>query len=262
MTASLILMYHSIAESSSDPYSVSPQAFRGQLGALRAHGFEIVPLSELLPTLGAGVSRSVGKRVALTFDDGYRDFARQALPILRKQSAPATVFLVTGMLGQLSSWSRSGARERLMSEKEVRCIKAQGISLGSHSASHAPLPLLGPEELRRQLERSRAALAELGESFHPFSYPWGEWTAREARAVRDAGYHCALAVGEGTELTAANLYSLPRIAMRRDLDLKGFQALLARTPLELGLRRGYRKLRATLASLARVAGRRCAPGAG
>ncbi len=250
MPGPFILMYHSIKVGSPDPYSVPPDAFRRQLEALLEEGFEIVPLSSFLPLLQAGQVGALRKKAVLTFDDGYRDFAETALPILLEYRAPATVFLVTGMLGKSASWSRCSTGERLMSEREAHLVRASGFTLGSHTATHADLTSLGPHELKWQLHDSREVLTSLGEGFHAFSYPWGAWSPAAAQAVRDAGYRCALAVGESTACSAGNLYCLPRITMRRDLELERFRKLLARGALEAGVRRGCRRLRAALALVA------------
>ena len=46
-----ILMYHSIVDSSDDPYAVSVAAFREQIRRLSEHRFEVVPLSTLVPAI-------------------------------------------------------------------------------------------------------------------------------------------------------------------------------------------------------------------
>jgi peptidoglycan/xylan/chitin deacetylase (PgdA/CDA1 family) len=240
MVGPSILMYHSIADNSDDPYSVSVDAFRKQISWLSEYGFDVVPLSFLLQSIQARNYRILRKKVVITFDDGYQDFLKNALPVLLERGAPATVFLVTDMLGGRAPWNESGTHVRLMSEDEVRSIKAQGISLGSHTATHAKLTLLDHEDLQRQLRDSHDALTNLGESFYSFSYPWGQWTRQIVDAVKAAGYECAVAVGEQTRLTAANAYLLPRITMRRDMDLNRFQSLLTRTRIEMEIRRGYR----------------------
>lgn len=232
-------MYHSIADNSDDPYSVSVGAFREQISWLSGSGFDVVPLSFLLRSIQAREYGILKKKVVMTFDDGYQDFVDNALPILLNRGVPATVFLVTDMLGGRASWKESGTDERLMSEDEVRSIKSRGISLGSHTATHVKLTHLGHEELKRQICDSRDRLVSLGESFYAFSYPWGQWSNQVADAVKASGYECALAVGERTRLAAANAYCLPRIPMRRDMDLKHFQSLLSRTSIEMELRRGY-----------------------
>jgi peptidoglycan/xylan/chitin deacetylase (PgdA/CDA1 family) len=238
-------MYHSIVDGSDDPYAVSVGAFREQIRWLSEHGFEVVPLSTLVRSIQTRSYGNLRKKVVITFDDGYKDFLDNALPILLVNGAPATVFLVTDLLGGSPAWNESGAHERLMSEDEVRCIKAQGISLGSHTATHANLPLLNHEDLRRQLTDSRDTLNFLGESFYAFAYPWGQWSNQAVEAVKATGYECAVAVGEQTRFTPDNTYVLPRIAMTHDMDLKRFQSLLTRTHVEIELRRRYREFRET-----------------
>ncbi|MGA2226342.1 MAG: polysaccharide deacetylase family protein [Syntrophobacteraceae bacterium] len=238
-----ILMYHSIVDSSDDPYAVSVGAFREQIRWLSEHGFEVVPLSILVRSIQTRKKGNLRKKVVITFDDGYKDFLDNALPILLSYRAPATVFLVTDLLGGRASWNESGMHAPLLSEDEVRCIKARGISLGSHTATHVNLPLLNREEMRRQLRDSHNRLTLLGETFYALSYPWGQWSRQVVDTVKASGYECATVVGEQTGFTADAIYLLPRITMTRNMDLRRFQSLLKRTLFEMELRRRYRKFR-------------------
>lgn len=235
-----ILMYHSIGGYPDDKYSVRVDAFREQLCWLFEHGFETISLQLLLRMIQAGHCRGLGKKVALTFDDGYKDFIDNALPVLLEYNAPATVFLVTGLLGTGASWAGSGAR--LMSEEEARHIKAKGVSLGSHTASHANLLLLSEEEMVRQLMDSRQKLTELGESFFPFSYPWGRWSRPVADAVKAAGFECAVAVDGHLRAARADAYRLPRITMTCEMDLCHLRSRLTRTAAEVAMRRKCRAM--------------------
>ena len=235
-----ILMYHSIAEDPEDPYAVPANKFQDQVSWLIEHGFEPLPLAAMVSLLKSGDYQGLTRKVVFTFDDGYRDFLTTALPVLLRHKAPATVFIVAGMLGEKASWNENGKHVQLMAEDEIRHIKAQGVALGSHTMTHANLTTLDREELYRQLTESRSRLGDLGESFYTFSYPWGQWSSPAAEAVKAAGYECALAVGELTRCTVANIYFLPRITMTRAMDLKRFQSLLTRTRIETEIRRGYR----------------------
>jgi|SRR5208283_1441523 len=236
-----ILMYHSVADNSDDPCSVTVDAFREQISWLSDHGFEVVPLSSLVRSIQTRSYRNLRKKVVITFDDGYKDFLSNALPILLDHRASATVFLVTDMLGAYGSWSKYGTHVPLMSEEEVRCIKAQGISLGSHTGTHANLTLLNHEDVQRQLRDSHHRLTLLGESFYTFAYPWGLWSSQIADAVKAAGYECAVAA-EGGQMrpAAANPFILPRIGVGRDMDLKRFRLYLTRTPIVTEIRRRCR----------------------
>ena len=66
-------------------------AFERLLRWLRRH-FECVPLMELLDSPATEGKRL---RVALTFDDGWRDNATQAFPLLQRYQVPASIFLST-----------------------------------------------------------------------------------------------------------------------------------------------------------------------
>ncbi len=87
-----ILMYHGIVRT---PLSVpdwcflDESAFRGQMEFLAEHS-RVVPLLEAPRALAAGEAV-----VALTFDDGFRNFLEVAHPILERHALPSTVFLPT-----------------------------------------------------------------------------------------------------------------------------------------------------------------------
>lgn len=94
----LILLYHRIARPPIDPWNlcVSPENFAAHVAALQQYA-RVVPLTELLAaTVSAPTERPP---VAITFDDGYVDNLRVALPILTEAGVPATVFVTTGSLG-------------------------------------------------------------------------------------------------------------------------------------------------------------------
>lgn len=94
---SLILIYHRVTETTSDPWmlSVSPRNFAEQLEVIRKHD---LPIS-LRGLNGALDKRRLPRRsVVVTFDDGYADNLYEAKPLLERYGVPATVFVATGIL--------------------------------------------------------------------------------------------------------------------------------------------------------------------
>jgi len=152
-------IYPHVPDHSDEPYSVSVNAFRQKISWIIEHGFDVVSLSFLLRSIQRRNYSLLKKKVVITLDDGYKDFLTNASPILLDHKATATVFLVTDMLGGSASWNNAGPDEQLMSEDEVRSIKAHGITLGSHTVTHANLSLLDWNDLQRQLSDSRGCLA-------------------------------------------------------------------------------------------------------
>jgi peptidoglycan/xylan/chitin deacetylase (PgdA/CDA1 family) len=94
----MILMYHRVARPEVDPWalSVSPAHFAEQLEVLRRSRV-CLPLTDLV--LGLKEQRLPARALAITFDDGYADNLHQAAPALERYQVPATVFLVSGVLG-------------------------------------------------------------------------------------------------------------------------------------------------------------------
>jgi peptidoglycan/xylan/chitin deacetylase (PgdA/CDA1 family) len=93
----VILLYHRVAVSDSDPWSlcITPERFSEHLEVLR----ECVPITFQQVNLS---DRYGGKRprVVVTFDDGYADNLYAAKPLLERYGIPATVFVVTGYVGK------------------------------------------------------------------------------------------------------------------------------------------------------------------
>ncbi|WP_313741703.1 polysaccharide deacetylase family protein [Pseudomonas sp.] len=76
---------------------LGPQAFDRLLRWLRQY-FDCVPLMSLLDP-GQPPRAGQRPRVALTFDDGWRDNALHAFPLLNQHRVPASIFLSTDYIG-------------------------------------------------------------------------------------------------------------------------------------------------------------------
>jgi peptidoglycan/xylan/chitin deacetylase (PgdA/CDA1 family) len=74
---------------------VGPKAFEHLLVWLRKH-FDCVPLMDILQPTSLKSSRP---KVTLTFDDGWRDNAVNAFPLLQKHQVPASIFLSSDFIG-------------------------------------------------------------------------------------------------------------------------------------------------------------------
>ena len=74
--------------------SATPASFAAQIAMVARH-FDPVSLPDVLASLD-DPARLPPRAVLVTFDDGYRDFAAHAWPVLRAASVPATMFVATG----------------------------------------------------------------------------------------------------------------------------------------------------------------------
>ncbi|GAA3487045.1 MULTISPECIES: polysaccharide deacetylase family protein [Streptomyces] len=202
-----ILMYHSVADPTDDPYGITVAAHRldHHLRWLRRRGLTGVGVGALLRAHAAGRSRGL---VGLTFDDGYADFLHAALPALRRHACTATVFVLPGRPGGSNEWDPLGPRRALLTESGIREAAEAGMEIGSHGLVHRDLTRATREELLAETRHSRALIADLtGRPPEGFCYPYGVFDRRVAAAVREAGYSYGCAIDPGP---LTGVFALPR----------------------------------------------------
>ena len=206
-----ILMYHQISDlpEAQDPkrLAVSPSEFAKQLEFLVENGYQCVPLDRVIEEL-SGARRPTSKQVAITFDDGFRDFYTTAAPLLQQYKLPATVFMVTGCAGAMSDWrgmSGSSAAS-IMSWAQVREMVAAGFQFGSHTVSHPNLITLSSDEIRVEVANSKKKMEdELGRVVDLISYPYGSSDGRVQDIASACGYRAGLGTDRGRG-TAMNIW--------------------------------------------------------
>jgi peptidoglycan/xylan/chitin deacetylase (PgdA/CDA1 family) len=166
-----ILTYHSIDRSGS-PISVAPDAFAGHVAWLASGRVRVTGLAELL------AMPDDCDAVALTFDDGFENFAAVAAPQLLRHGLAATLFVVPGFVGRTNAWTHDQPAEiplmRLMDWQTVREMAACGFTVAAHTMTHANLTRLPPDRIRDEMTSSIAAIEhETGARPRLFAYPYG-----------------------------------------------------------------------------------------
>lgn len=226
-----ILLYHSLtvhASSAYRPYAVDPARFRAQMELLAGAGYHTLTVHELAAIL-ADPAREVPPLTALvTFDDGFDEVHRVALPILSGLGLTATAYVVAGAVGSTSSWlagDGEGGR-RLLDWGQIRELDAAGVEIGSHGHTHRQLDVLSGPSAADEVRRSKAVLEDgLGSAVSTFAYPHGYHSSAVKALVRDAGYVAACGVKHALSHAADDRWALGRAvvsAETTDEDLRGW----------------------------------------
>lgn len=168
----VVLMYHRVLPAD-DPEReveqpgmyVSPETLDMHLTVLQQH-FEFVHLDDWVRA--AAVGEALPRLAcAVTFDDGWRDNYVHALPVLERHLVPATIFLVSSMIGSTESFwpnllarrlvarpldaSLPGALGKVLAPAQARAMAEGKWTVTALDAAIVLAKSLGEEEIRALL---------------------------------------------------------------------------------------------------------------
>ena len=193
-TVAKILMYHyvRVVDAKADPLgyrlSVNPTEFDHQLTFLQQLGYHAMAMKDVI---GAKVDT---RAMVLTFDDGYEDFYTTAYPILKKHGMTATVYIITGKIG-----------DQYMTWDQLNELKSAGFEIGAHTVTHPNLSKLSETQQKQQIDESKATLeSKLGITVNTFAYPSGKYNDTTVNLVKEAGFQTAVTTQPGAITTNTN----------------------------------------------------------
>jgi peptidoglycan/xylan/chitin deacetylase (PgdA/CDA1 family) len=172
-----VLMFHQVRPASAKGFQphkaleITPAFLDAVLAHLTECGYEIIPIDDLAERIHNPIP---GRPFAvLTFDDGYRDTAQYALPVLKRHAAPFTVFATTGFAdGTAPLWwldlaetiemgSFASDAERTTAFRSLVARQLKNADLQSRTASLAAKAGIDTLARTRQLCLDRESLRAL-----------------------------------------------------------------------------------------------------
>ena len=246
-----VLMYHGISPDPDTraPYFQTlthPEVFAEQIEFLRNAGYTGVTLSEGLGRLQAvRTSTSSRPAVAITFDDGFRDFLTEAVPVLRRHGFRATMYLPTAFIGH----TRQRFKEReCLTWAEIKGLHAEGFEFGSHTVSHPRLVDLDWSVIRAELTESRRSIEEqLGAPVTAFAYPYAfpqtseMFVSQFGRLLKETGYRSCVTTMIGRVRAHDDRLHLRRLPVNSCDDVRLLRAKLEGAYDWVGMAQGVLK---------------------
>lgn len=238
-------------------YCLSLERFREQMECILKNGYGTLHLDQVIslpssakkeaviPRLDRGIEKDTGFRIkcgmtdslrngslhlnanarifdkslVITFDDGWVDNYTNVFPILQEYGLTATIFVVTGFIGQ----------PNYMSWHHVREMSGAGISIQSHTVSHRPLATLRDEEIESELVLSKKTIEDaIGKRVDFLSLPHGIFNGRVLKMAKELGYRAVCTSEPGFKHEYNHLPVMKRINISDRLPLDTFGKTLER----------------------------------
>jgi peptidoglycan/xylan/chitin deacetylase (PgdA/CDA1 family) len=216
----VVLCYHRVGRRTTSRVDLPGSLFEEQVARLVA-GPGVVDLDGALTAL-AGPPPSEPGAVVITFDDGTADFVEEALPILVRYRAPATLYVATDFVERGRSFPGDGTP--LSWSALTEAVSTGLVTVGSHTDTHALLDRLPAAAVDGELDRSITLIGErLGVEARHFAYPKALAGSPAAdQAVRARFASAALAGTRANPYGRTDPYRLARSPVQVDDGLDFF----------------------------------------
>ncbi len=237
-----VLMYHHVC-----PHpglvTVSPETFEEHVAYLARRGYHALAADEFLEFL-QGTRSLTGRNVLITFDDGYLDNYVYAYPILKRYGLKATIFAITGRIGDGAGRTHLGAGKQLPATpdhrgckaavaegradevmlrwSEIEAMQASGAAeIHSHTHSHQRWDQLYADKTQRfdavtaDLTASRSALKKhLGKDSSHLCWPWGYFEPEYQSIAAGIGFVAQYATVRGVNVAGGDPRRIARTVMK------------------------------------------------
>ncbi len=214
----IVLFYHRVADDRATAWTVSNTMFLRHIRWLE-EGFQFISLDEAQRRIRRGYNRQ--PCVAITFDDGYSDNCRQAIPLLIKERIPCTYFVTAHNVLCNTPFSHDVAANHRFAPntlEQLRAMAAAGIEIGAHTYTHPDLgPVTDPSILHQEMVAAKTALEDaLDRSIRYFAFPFGQHANLNPAAfalARQAGYAGVCSAYGGYNFPGDDAFHLQRIGV-------------------------------------------------
>lgn len=204
--------------------------FARQLKYMASLG-DFISLNEAVRILNSNETID-GQYFCITFDDGFKNWATNAAPLLLDAGAVAAFFVVTAFIGTsieadreklLEFYSDGDRLLEFLSWDDCRALADAGMTIGSHTINHVHLADLNDSVAKIELKGSKDIIeAELGCPCDHFCCPYGRegidfFNDRHPSMAIDVGYKSFLTGHRGAMQKVT-----PNMVIKRDHMLAGW----------------------------------------
>ncbi|MBV6416815.1 MAG: hypothetical protein CMLOHMNK_01430 [Steroidobacteraceae bacterium] len=222
-----VILYHRVSDAARDNLTVGIEQFDRHM-AMLAKYCQVVSVDEIISY--RVVPRTTKPLVCVTFDDGYLDNYLNAVPIMVRHRVPGAFFVSTGIIDRAGRFPHDVQRGNpalpVMSWQQLRDIREQGFTIGSHSVNHIDCAAEPEETVWNELVQSAEDLRrEVGLTDVIFAYPYGgpqHMTPERLSLVKNAGYVACLSAYGGANVGSVDSFNVLRRGINWEFSDQSF----------------------------------------
>jgi peptidoglycan/xylan/chitin deacetylase (PgdA/CDA1 family) len=246
-----VLAYHTVN---------NPTNFEKQLNYISTHFTVITPI-ELKEHLYHN-KKLLKNAVLITFDDGDSTVLENGLPLLEKYNFPATLFVITELVGtskpfwwyemeQLLDKSSANSKvwevkkipnaervayldeirnknqrkitQRQLTLEELKLMQSKNITIANHSHTHPMFDKSTSEELDFEMQMTSNYLLENGFEHELFAYPNGNYDLESEKILKKHGIKFAFLFDHFINAKNINPLRISRIRVNTEDNLNEFK---------------------------------------
>ena len=232
-----VLMYHRVWPGLKDGLTVTPEQLREHWSYLKSEGYEALTLPEFLSIAKAEI-KPTGKKMLLTFDDGYHNNLTYVYPLLKEFNWSATFFIIGNTLeGEIDD---GNPVNRKMTVGELRQLDPETVQLAMHGYDHENFKHTSSDDIKAAVLKSLQIFNEYGLHLHrSIAYPYGarpndsqvfsglkEW-------MKENNIDAAFRIGNQIcQIPAPDIYEIRRIDIKGTDTMDDFRIKLRKGKLK------------------------------
>ena len=206
-----VFVYHRFGDSRYPTTNTTIEELKKEFEYFKKNGYEVIPLAKLTAALKEK-KEIQNNWIVLTIDDNFKSFYTNAFPIFKEYNYPFSVFVYV-----------EATQKRYpdyLTWDQLREIKEYG-SIEFHSYGHKHMTYLSDDEIREDFDKGLALFKkELKMEPKVFTYPYGEFSPRVKKVVKEYGFDAIINQNMGAVSDFSDVYDIDRTALVGKSNIK------------------------------------------
>lgn len=167
--------------------------------------------------------------IVLTFDDGFKDNAYEAYPVLKENDFTAASFVITGSITKNEKDYKPGTFQYLsVHDLKNSCdvFEFESHTYNFHQRMKDGTPFLIGKTDKDAEADIRASIVNLDGSKQAFASPYGGFDDGNIQLFKDLGFNMAFTVVPGDVSRGTNIYEIPRKEIKPETTIEEYKQII------------------------------------